>query len=61
MDQIDIRLGVRIMVVAEDIECLLMIFVGGVGKRFQCFGVAPRSTRVFRRTHAFLLQAGGGS
>lgn len=59
MDQIDTRLGVRIMVIAEDIERLLMIFVGGVGQRFQCFGVTPRAARVFGRTHAVCVEQTG--
>ena len=47
MDHFDIRLGVRIMIIAEDVERLLMIFMGGIGQRFQCFGVTPRAARVF--------------
>ncbi len=59
MDQFDIRLGVRIMIIAEDVERLLMIFVIGVGQPFQCFGVTPRAARVFGRTHAVCVEQTG--
>ncbi len=59
MDHFDIRLGVRIIIIAEDIERLLMIFVGGVGQRLQCFGVTPGAARVFGRTHAVCVEQTG--
>jgi hypothetical protein len=46
----------RIMVIAQDIECLLMMFVGGVGQRMQFFGVTPRAAAGFGRTHTVYVK-----
>src|SRR3546814_3142901 len=47
------------MVIAKGFQRLLVVFMRRIGERLQLFGIPPRTTRVFRRSHPGSFQQAG--
>src|SRR3546814_1853063 len=47
------------MVIAKGVQRLLVVFMRRIGERLQLFGIPPRTTRVFRRSHPGSFQQAG--
>src|SRR3546814_13802383 len=59
VDHRDVRLSVTVMVIAKGFQRLLVVCMRRIGERLQLFGIPPRTTRVFRRSHPGSFQQAG--